>query len=109
MSTITLVTAVSSTYKGITASLKSEVSLTREGVTVRDIFDTFTDVQKEFSYFVLGETLQTGGEYRMIDAEFDTRQIPFLNRLTARDFIKSLSKKQHEVLHFLMNKAAEEL
>ena len=108
MSTITLTTAVSSTYKGITASLQSEVSLTREGETVQDVFDTFTDVQKEFSYFVLGETLQTGGEYRMVDAEFDTRQIPFLNLLTVRDFIKSLSKKQYDVLHFLMNKTAEE-
>lgn len=78
--------------------------------TVKDVFDTFTDEQKQLAYFLIGKALEGKGGEEMAhaDVEDDEEDDGEESGATVKEVYDSLTKEQKDVLHFMIGKAIED-
>ena len=86
-------------------------------MTVQDVFDTFTPVQKKVAYFLIGQAMRgEDDEYEDYDEddeyedydEDDAEMSHSDDDLTVKDVFDTFTPLQKKVLYYLIRKAAEE-
>lgn len=77
-----------------------------EDETIAEVFDTFTDEQKNVAYYLIGEALSSSDEGDLHHAVSDGD--PDEDEETIQDVFNTLSEKQKNVVYFMIGEALAE-
>jgi HK97 family phage prohead protease len=85
--------------------------MARGNMTIKDVFDTFTEEQKQVAYFLIAKAMENGGEVSDEDFDDDDDEMSHADydddEPTVQDIYDSLNADQKKVLHYLIGKAAQ--